>query len=123
MRSITFRDEVLHWIASLLASEDREAVLGDLAEEGVGLVRSVMSISNLVVRREFAEWCAFTPWAVLLLVLLPSCVLLAVVSHSLIDASAIPVWFFANNWDGYLLRQPAFWRGLCDSLPGLLISA
>ena len=123
MRFLSSWDDVLGWMSRALGTEDREAVLGDLAEEGASTLRSIISVTDLMLRREFAEWNAFTTWAVFLLMLVPSVILLAVVSQNLADGSAIYVWLFANNWDEYLLHQPAFWRGLGDFLPDQVISA
>jgi len=122
MKSLSIGKAVLRWISGALCSDERDAVLGDLAEEGAGVVRSIVSVSYLVMRREFSAWNSVTPWVVLLLLLVPCGVLLAVVSQNLADGSAINVWLFANNWDRYLLHQPEFWSGLWNSLPDHLVS-
>jgi hypothetical protein len=62
------------WVeaASLLLERDeREAVLGDLAEAEVSAVSSLLAVLNLALRREFELWTSWRPWAASLGLALP----------------------------------------------------
>jgi hypothetical protein len=46
----------------LLAPEDRDAVLGDLAEAGAGGLSALCSVFGLVVRQQAELWRVWQPW-------------------------------------------------------------
>ena len=69
-------------VARLLERDDREVVLGDLAETGATTWQSLTEISGLVVRREAAPWAYWRPWLAAFAVALPSTLLLMGVSLS-----------------------------------------
>lgn len=69
-------------IARLLERDDREAVLGDLAEAGATGWQSLTEILGLLVRRETAFWSHWRPWLAAFAVALPSTLLLMGVSLS-----------------------------------------
>lgn len=48
--------------ARLLGHEDREAVLGDLAEAGESVWRGVAEVLGLVARRQAELWKSWRPW-------------------------------------------------------------
>jgi hypothetical protein len=45
-----------------LGRDEREAVLGDLAEAGAGAWQSLLAVLGLVVRRETELWRSWRPW-------------------------------------------------------------
>jgi hypothetical protein len=49
-------------LADLLAADEREAVLGDLAETGESGMKAVAAVIGLVVRRQAALWLDWRPW-------------------------------------------------------------
>jgi hypothetical protein len=50
------------WASRLLAPAEREAVLGDLAEEGGGPWQNFVEIIDLVLRRQAGQWKEWRPW-------------------------------------------------------------
>jgi hypothetical protein len=48
--------------AQLLKRDEREAVLGDLAESGEGLWQGIAGVCGLVVRRHASLWRSWRPW-------------------------------------------------------------
>src|SRR5271166_1745918 len=49
-------------IALLLPPCDREAVLGDLAEDSMPFASSFFAILGFVLRRQFLCWLSWRPW-------------------------------------------------------------
>jgi hypothetical protein len=68
--------------ARLLARDEREAVLGDLAESCETPWRSLCGVLGLVCRRETAAWKSWRPWLAAFGVAFPSSLLLMGVSLS-----------------------------------------
>ena len=68
--------------ARLLAAEEREPVLGDLAEAQASAREGVLEIFGLVIRRQAALWCDWRPWLAAFGVALPGTLLLEGVSLS-----------------------------------------
>lgn len=110
-----------YWLATFLRKDEREAVLGDLAEEGVGPASVGFSIAGLLVRRELAKWRSSKAWFVLLCLLLPCVLFLSVVARDVTDGSAIYLWLFGSNSDLELLRQPGYWSSFLECLPRVLV--
>lgn len=124
MTSMTaLKVKLLDWLSSFLDENDRESVLGDMAEEGVGYRASVVAICGLVFRKEVERWRSASPWLVLVLLLLPCVLLLVVVMKALTDVSAIYLWMLVNNADSDLLRQAGYWSNVRACVPYLLWSA
>jgi len=69
--------------ARLLESDEREAVLGDLAEVGHGAWRSAGEVLGLVMRRQVLLWTGWRPWLAALGVALPGTLLLMGASLSI----------------------------------------
>ncbi len=69
--------------ARLLEQDERDAVLGDLAETGSGAWRGLVEILGLVVRRQGALWTEWRPWLAAFGVALPCSFLLMGVSFSI----------------------------------------
>jgi hypothetical protein len=70
-------------LAGLLEHDEREAVLGDLAEVGHGAWRGIGAVLGLVVRRQVLLWTSWRPWLAALGVALPGTLLLMGVSISI----------------------------------------
>ena len=68
--------------ARLLEGDEREAVLGDLAETGASAWKGLVEIFGLVMRREALIWSDWRPWVAAFGVSLPSSWLLMGVSLS-----------------------------------------
>lgn len=49
--------------SGLLARDEREAVLGDLAEAGEGALQALLGVLGLALRREAELWTSWRPWA------------------------------------------------------------
>jgi hypothetical protein len=110
---------ILRLLASSLPADDRPIVLGDLQEEGAGLISSVAAILGYAVRKELVSWAHWESWLVLMAVAAPLGVMLGSASLGIADGSAISVWYFASNWDFSLLQQASFWTLLIENLPSL----
>ena len=68
--------------AKLLERDEREAVLGDLAEAGEGGWQGLLGVLGLVVRREAAGWRNWRPWLAAFGLALPGSLLLMGLSVS-----------------------------------------
>jgi len=49
--------------SGLLGRDEREAVLGDLAEAGEGALQALLGVLGLALRREAELWRSWRPWA------------------------------------------------------------
>ena len=74
---------LLELMSRRLEPDEREAVLGDLSEDGASDCRSLIEITCLVVRRHAALWQDWRPWLAALAVALPGTFLLMGVSFSI----------------------------------------
>lgn len=63
--------------AIFLAPEDRDAVLGDLAETGVSECSAAASVLGLAVRQQMEHWRVWQPWVAGSVAFTGSCLLLA----------------------------------------------
>ena len=93
----------------MLTPDERDAVLGDLAERGANGGQALRDVLGLVLRRQAALWKHWRPWAALVGLALPLSVPLSIYSRRVADAGALYIWLYANNWDWSLLRIHAFW--------------
>jgi hypothetical protein len=50
-------------VAGLLQPDEREAVLGDLAESGAGASERLLSVLGFVARQQLESWWSWQPWA------------------------------------------------------------
>jgi len=96
-------------VARALASDERDAVLGDLAECGDPPIQAFFGVLGLVIRRHAALWMHWRPWLALGLAILAGITFGAWSSH-LASLSAIYSWLYANNWDWALWHFPGFRR-------------
>jgi hypothetical protein len=72
-----------NFAAQLLHGEDREAVLGDLAEAGDSTTQQMLGILGLVIRRQAMLWKNWRPWLAAFGLALPGSLLLMGVSVSI----------------------------------------
>jgi hypothetical protein len=56
---------LVSWLARCLSPQEREAVLGDLAEGGMRSREAGFEIAGLLARRQAALWANWRPWAAL----------------------------------------------------------
>jgi len=63
---------ILSILANLLATDEREAVLGDLAEAGESGMKAIVGVFGLVVRRQAALWLDWRPWLTLVGFVIPA---------------------------------------------------
>ncbi len=54
--------QLIHVVSQALEHNEREAVLGDLADCGTPALRALADISGLVLRRQLALWVDWKPW-------------------------------------------------------------
>ena len=78
----TIARAMLEVAAQLLERNERETVLGDLAETGESAWKGLLEIIGLAVRREALVWAGWRPWLAAFGVSLPSSLLLMGVSVS-----------------------------------------
>jgi hypothetical protein len=90
-------------LAGTLSTEERDAVLGDLAESKAKPAEIVRDLLGLVLRRQAAQWLHWRAWLVLAGMTVPFAILLRLAAAYLSHTSAIYIWMFADNWDPALL--------------------
>jgi hypothetical protein len=95
-------------LARLLEPDERQAVLGDIAESGESAIEALRDVLGLVARRQAALWKGTRPWLALFGLVIPLAVALGRASMRTAHTSAIYFWMYFNNWDWDLLRNPAF---------------
>ncbi|MDE3157090.1 MAG: hypothetical protein KGN76_18485 [Acidobacteriota bacterium] len=93
-------------LARLLDADERDAVLGDLAELGASQTQVIREIVGLATRRQFAPWKGWRPWLALLGLALPLGMALSFASRAWANNSAIYAWFYVNNWTWGYLQSP-----------------
>lgn len=106
-------------VSRMLEPDEREVVLGDVAETRATSTRALRDVLGLVIRRQAILWAGWRPWLTLLGLILPLGMLLSIVSRSTSDIGAIYVWLYANNWDGALMTNPGFWRLFAETIAHL----
>jgi len=98
--------------ARTLDHEEREAVLGDLAESGGSELQKFRDVAGLVLRRQAIEWRHWRPWLVLLFLILPLGLFLSVVSRFTAQQTSVYLWLYANNPNWDLIHNRGFWYEL-----------
>ena len=120
MRSIGWR---LAGAASrMLRPDEREAALGDIAEEGASGSEALRDVLGLVVRRQAEAWKVWRPWLALLGLVLPLGSLLTLMSQRTADGSAIYLWLYVNNWNPMFFENASFRHDLIGVCMGFLAS-
>jgi len=92
--------------ARLLEADEREIVLGDIAESRTSTGRAVCDILGLAIRRQVTAWGDWQPWFGLVYVALPLGILLGIVSRFWADDAAQTIHLSLSNWNGPLFRNP-----------------
>ena len=105
----------------ILRADERDAVLGDLAESGETARQALRQLLGLAVRRHAALWRDWRPWLAFVALIVPLGMLLSIVSRLTADESATYVWLYANNWDWNLLKDAGFWYEFAASLTLVLV--
>jgi len=109
-------------MAAALDTEEKNAVLGDLAESGVGGARALREVCGLVLRRQAQLWMDWRPWALLLAVVAPLGFVLSIESRLTAGINSVYLWLYLNNFGTDLLRNHGFWYELGSSVPLVLSS-
>jgi hypothetical protein len=99
-------DWLVNAVSRLLTSEEREIVLGDLAELGVTGAHAVREIVGLAIRRQIAQWAAWRPWVSVATIVLPLGFLLSYISRWWADGDAIYISLYATHWSSAYLASP-----------------
>ena len=113
---------ILEVLAGLLEPNEREAVLGDLAESNKSWARSLRDLLGLVGRRQGQAWMQANSWIVLLLLVLPIGSFLTQSSRSIADSSALHLWMLASNWSAARQGDPAYWDAVAVNAPRAMFS-
>jgi hypothetical protein len=95
-------------LSQLLDRDEREIVLGDLAESGAGGAAALFDVLDLAIRRQASRWKSWRPWLTLAGIVVPAAFVLAMASRRVADHSAIYLWLYAENWDWTLAGSGAF---------------
>lgn len=90
----------------MLDPDEREIVLGDIAESRTGSHRAVSDILGLAFRRHVAAWGDWQPWLALVYLAVPLGLLLGIVSRFWADDAAQTIHLYVSNWNGPLFRNP-----------------
>ena len=108
-------------LGQLLGGNEREALLGDLAECGITGAQALREMLGLVVRRAAAACYAPQPWFLFLFLMAPLGLIVSVLSRLVAAESAVYTWMYANNWDWDLLGIRGFWYVLLVTAGYLLL--
>ena len=103
--------------AGALDADERNAVLGDLAETGVGGARALWEVCGLVLRRQAQLWMNWRPWVVLFIVVAPLGFVLSIESRLTAGINSVYLWLYLNNFGTDLLHNRGFWYELGSSVP------
>ena len=109
--------------ATLLESQERDVVRGDLAECGVNGWRACLEVLGLVARRQAALWADWRPWLALVGVVLPIGVLLSHASRSWADSTALDISLYVRLWEWSYLQYPGWRHELFWSFESIALSA
>jgi hypothetical protein len=103
-------------LSRILDADEREAILGDLAESGRTGSHALLNVLGLVVRRQAGFWNDWRPWLTLASLVVPLGMLLSVASRGAADGSAVYVWMYANNWEWGDLANVGFWHVFAETV-------
>jgi len=108
-------------VSLLLATEERDAVRGDLAESGESGREALGELLGLVARRQAAGWKNWRPWCALLLATGMGLKLVRQ-SAPLIHMSATYAWMYLANWRMADAGNAGFWRLLLQESAQILLT-
>lgn len=103
--------------AGALDADEKNAVLGDLAETGVGGARALWEVCGLVLRRQTELWMDWRPWVLLFTVVAPLGFVLSIESRLTAGINSVYLWLYLNNLGTDLLHNRGFWYELGSSVP------
>ena len=91
---------LVNLLSRMLEVNEREAVLGDLAESGESGARAVLSLAGLVARRQAALWRVWRPWAALCLAIPAGCYFGWYLGRAVIgELRGLDLWIVVNRKD------------------------
>jgi hypothetical protein len=108
-------------LSRFLAPDERDAVLGDLAESGEGAAQALFDLIGLVARRQLGLWCSWRPWTALLGLVVPLGLLLSLACRWWAEGDATTFFLYANNWTWGYLETPGARLDLFRNLEAVLI--
>ena len=108
--------------SGMLDPSECEAVRGDFEEAGDSGGRALRGVLGLLIRRQTDYLMDWRPALTLTCLAMPLAILLSLVSKRTADGSAIYIWLYVNNWDWNILRNPGYWQGLAEFVPGIFLS-
>ncbi len=85
-------------LGRLLEPDERDAVLGDLAEGEVSPGRALFELSGLIIRRHSERWRDWRPWLAIVAIVVPVGAALSHVARWWADVDAIYAWTYVNYW-------------------------
>src|SRR5687767_15031808 len=88
---------LINGVSRALGPDEREVLLGDLAESHASSGRALWDILDLAVRRQIIAWGAWQPWFTLVCVVVPVGMLLALVSRFWADETASTIRLFMTH--------------------------
>jgi hypothetical protein len=107
---------LVHALLHGLASDERDAVLGDVLELQTPVGRAFLDVSGLVLRRQAQRLLGWRPALALWGVAIPFAMLIAVLSRFYAEGLAVSVFFYVDNWTPVVLDSPGGRRDLADVL-------
>jgi hypothetical protein len=113
---------VVEPVSRFLEHDEREAVLGDLAESCQTGPRGLLDVLDLVIRRQARLWMGWRPWLILFALILPLGMLLSILSLETSGETAVYLWMYANNWDAALTQNPGFWRLFAETMASVSLA-
>jgi hypothetical protein len=99
-------DRLTACFARTLEPEEREAVLGDLAESQEAGLRAVWEVLNLAARRQAGIWRRWRPWPVAIVLVIPTALILSAVAGYMSHLAGIYGWMYLANWESSYLTNP-----------------
>ena len=114
-------EALMQRIAQLLEPNDREAVWGDLVECRITGLKALIEVIGFVVRRKLDCLRESRSWMIFVLVAVPLGLSLSAIALRVADATAVYLWLYMENLNPDLFQMPAYWRGIADLLPSILV--
>ncbi|HTV54153.1 MAG TPA: carboxypeptidase-like regulatory domain-containing protein [Terriglobia bacterium] len=108
-------------LSQSLERDERDAVLGDLAESGEGAAQAMFDLIGLVVRRQLGSWCSWRPWTALLALVFPLGLLLSLACRWWAEGDATTFFLYVNNWTWGYLETPGARLDLFRNLEVVLV--